>query len=113
MKSLLRRWLINALGLLILPYIVTGIVVRGVWAALLAALVLGLANALIRPFLLLVFLPLNLLTLGLFTLVVNALLLWLVAALVPGFSVAGFLAALAGALVLTLVSGLTSWLITR
>ncbi|MBC7240359.1 MAG: phage holin family protein [Chloroflexi bacterium] len=113
MKSLLRRWLINALGLLILPYIVTGIEVRGIWAALLAALVLGLVNALIRPFLLLVFLPLNLLTLGLFTLVINAVLLWLVAALVPGFGVAGFLAALAGALVLTLVSGLASWLITR
>jgi len=111
LRSLLRRWLLNALGLLILPYIVSGIQVRGVWAALLAALVLGLVNALIRPFLLLVFLPLNLLTLGLFTLVINALLLWLVAALVPGFHVAGFLAALAGALVLTLVSGLTSWLI--
>lgn len=110
---MLRRWLINALGLLVLPYIVAGIQVRGIWAALLAALVLGLVNALIRPFLLLVFLPLNLLTLGLFTLVINALLLWLVAALVPGFGVAGFAAALVGALVLTLVSGLASWLITR
>ncbi|MEW6546942.1 MAG: phage holin family protein [Bacillota bacterium] len=111
MKSLLRRWLLNAVGLLILPYIVAGIEVRGIWAAVLAAAVLGLVNALVRPFLLLLFLPLNLLTLGLFTLVLNALLLWLVAALVPGFSVSGFLAALVGALVLTVVSGLASWLV--
>lgn len=108
---MLLRLVINAAALFIATYIVPGIELRG-WGALLgAAVLLGLVNALIRPILLILTLPINLLTLGLFTLVVNAGLFALVAGLVPGFEVAGFGAAFLGSLVLAAVSMVLSWLI--
>lgn len=99
--KLLIRWLINALLLLLIAYVVDGIFVTGIGVALLTALILGLVNALIRPLLLLVTLPVNILTLGFFTLVINALLLWLVSSFIQGFTIVGFWPAFWGALILS------------
>ncbi len=93
---------------MLLTYIVPGISVKNFYSALLAALVLGLVNAVIRPLLILLTLPVNILTLGLFTLVINALMLWFVASVVKGFDVKSFIAAFLGALVLWAVSWLTN-----
>ncbi|MFO7245869.1 MAG: phage holin family protein [Thermaerobacter sp.] len=108
---MLVRWLINTAALMALPYLYDGVRVDGVLAALVAAAVLGVVNAVIRPVLLVLTIPLNLLTLGLFTFVINALMLWLVAAVVDGFEVAGFTGAFIGSLLLTVVSALLSWVI--
>ena len=110
MKFLLR-WLINALALWIAAEVVPGISVAGVGPLLLAALVIGLINAFIRPILRVLTIPITVLTLGLFLLVLNALLFWLAAALVPGFAVAGFVAAFLGALILSIVSFALSFLV--
>lgn len=106
MKSLLLRWLSGALALLLVSQLPLGIEVRGVAAAFLAALVLGLANLTVRPLILLLTLPLNLVTFGLFTFVVNALVLLLVAWVVPGFTVHGFWWAVPDALLIGLVARL-------
>ncbi len=86
--------------------VVPGITLRGkpLWPALLAGLVLALINAVVRPVLKLITLPLTLLTLGLFLFVLNAFCLWLTSAVVPGFDVNGFRAAFLGALLITVVS---------
>src|SRR5512133_1807755 len=87
---LLIIWLINALALLALPYIFTSIHVDGFVTALIAALVLGLINTLIRPLLVLLTLPVTLLTLGLFIFVINGLLFWFAGSVLKGFVVDGF-----------------------
>lgn len=110
MKFLLR-WLINALALWIAAEVVPGIDVAGLGNLLLAALVIGLINAFIRPILRILTIPITILTLGLFLLVLNALLFWLAAALVPGFAVSGFVAAFLGALILAVVSFALSFLV--
>ncbi|MGH7409143.1 MAG: phage holin family protein, partial [Candidatus Methylomirabilales bacterium] len=94
----LVRVLVNAMAILVAAAVVPGIELSGAGAGLGAGLVLGLINALIRPILLILTLPLTLLTLGLFLFVLNALCLWLTSALVLGFAVQGFGAALFGAL---------------
>ncbi|HEU5395163.1 MAG TPA: phage holin family protein [Candidatus Methylomirabilis sp.] len=104
----LVRVLVNALAILVAAEVVPGIEVSGAGAVLGAGLVLGLINALIRPILLLLTLPLTLLTLGLFLFVLNAFCLWLTSTLVKGFAVQGFGAALFGALLVSVVS----WLLT-
>lgn len=101
---ILLKILLNAAAILVAAHFMDGIVVRGAAAALIAGLVLGIVNAIVRPVLLILTLPITLLTLGLFIFVVNALCLALTAALVPGFEVAGFWSALGGALVVTIVS---------
>jgi putative membrane protein len=106
--KLLLRWLINAVLILLLAYFVKGIVVSGFFVALVTAVILGLVNALIRPLLLLITLPINILTLGFFTLVLNALLLWLVSSFIQGFTITGFWPAFWGALILSLGSWLTN-----
>lgn len=108
---LLVRWLINAGAILLVAWILDGIEVRGPLAALVAAAVLGIVNAVIRPVVLFLTMPLGCLTLGLFTFVVNAFMLWLTAAVVDGFEVNGFLAALMGSLLISLVSTVASWFI--
>ena len=108
---IILRWVINALALLVVANIVPGFHVSGLYAALIAALILGLVNAVIRPILLLLTLPINILTLGLFTFVVNALMIWLVATIVKGFEVQGFVPALLAALILFVISLGTNWLI--
>jgi putative membrane protein len=111
MLSLLARWIINAGALLLVAYLYPGVQVRDFVAALIAALVLGLVNALIRPILVILTLPVTLLTLGLFLFVINALLFWLVAELVSGFMVTGFWAALVGSILYSLITLVTSWLL--
>ena len=104
----LVRMLANALAIFVAAAIVPGIEIRGVLSALGAGLVLGLVNAVVRPVLLVLTLPLTLVTLGLFLFVLNGLCLWLTSALVKGFQVHGFWAAIFGALIVSLVS----WLLT-
>ena len=93
---------------MLLTYLVPGITVASFYSALLAALVLGLVNALIRPILIILTLPVNILTLGLFTLVINALMFWLVSSMVKGFNVSGFWPAFWGALVISVISWIFS-----
>lgn len=108
MAKLLVSWLINAGALLALPYLFNSIQIKSFYTALIVALVLGLVNAIIRPVLVLLTLPVTLLTLGLFILVINALLFWFVASFIDGFTVIGFWAAFFGAL----VYGLISWILS-
>ena len=103
-RTLLIVWLINALALLALPYLVPSVQVDSFFTALIAALLLGLVNTLIRPLLILLTLPVTVLTLGLFIFVINALLFWFVASFVEGFHVAGFWSAFSGWLVYALIS---------
>jgi len=104
MIRMLFRWIIFAGALLFTAWIVPGISFSSYPTAIIAALVIGLANILIRPFLLLFTLPLNLLTLGLFTFVINAFVLLLAAKIVAGFTIIGFGAALLGAILLSVIS---------
>jgi putative membrane protein len=101
---LLLVWIINAAALLALPYLFTSIRVDSFYTALAAALILGLINAVIRPILVLLTLPLTIVTLGLFIFVINGLLFWFVASFVKGFHVAGFWPAVFGAIVYSLIS---------
>ena len=109
MKSFLVRWLLNAVAILLAAYLIPGIEVSGPLAILAAAALLGILNALIRPLLILLTLPINILTLGLFTLIINGLLLWMVSSLIKGFFIQGFWVAVLGALVISLFN----WLINR
>lgn len=101
--NILIRWVVSALAILVSSYVLPGIKVDGFVAALTIAVVMGLVNAVIKPILIVLTLPINILTLGLFTLVINALLILLVAKIVPGFTVAGFWWAIAFSIVLSLV----------
>lgn len=109
--NLLLRFVLNAIAVMATAYVVPGISVSNFWSALIAAIVIGLVNALVRPILLILTLPINILTLGLFTLVVNALMFWLASSIVKGFDVANFTAAFLGALVFWLVSWFTNSLL--
>src|SRR5262249_25516731 len=104
MVPFLVHLFITAGLLLIVANLVRGVYVADWGSALLGAFVLGLVDALVRPVMVLLTLPLTILTFGLFLLVVNALMLWLVAALVPGIRIRGFGPALLGSLVLTLLN---------
>lgn len=109
MKPFLVRWLITTVAVLVASTLIPGIEVTGGMVALVgASLFLGIINALVRPVLLLLSIPLILVTMGLFLLVLNALLLWLVGSIVPGFSVDGFWSAFFGAIVVSL----TSWMMS-
>ena len=101
---ILVAWLINALALFLLPYVFPWVTVDSMGAALIAALVLGLINALIRPILFLLTLPVTILTLGLFILVINGLLFWWVGSFLEGFRVAGFWSGVFGAIVDSLIT---------
>jgi putative membrane protein len=109
--GLVIRWIINAVALMLVSYLFQSIEVSSFAAALIAALVLGLVNAVIRPILIVITLPINILTLGLFTLVINALLFWFVASFLEGFEVAGFWSAFWGALTYSVISFLISLLV--
>lgn len=111
MLRLLARWILNAAALLLVAYLYPGVQVASFFAALVAALVLGLVNAVIRPILVLLTLPVTIVTLGLFLFVINAALFWLVAQVIKGFSVEGFLAALVGSLLYSLITLVVSWLL--
>ncbi len=108
---LLIVWLINAVALLAVPWLITSIHIDSFVAALFAALLLGLVNTVLRPLLVLLTLPVTILTLGLFIFVINGLLFMLVAAFVPGFHVAGLWSAMLGAVLYSVVSWLLSALL--
>jgi putative membrane protein len=108
MKGLLIRWIVNAGALWLIATIIKGIEVRSVVAAIVAAAVLGIINAVLRPIFILLTLPINILTLGLFTFILNGGMLYLTSVLVRGFEVHGFWAAVFGALVLSIISALTT-----
>jgi putative membrane protein len=110
--TLIVRWFINALALMLVAYLYSGVKVDDIFAALIAALVLGLVNAFIRPLLVLLTFPVTVLTLGLFIFVINAFLFWFVAEVVRGFTVTGFMAALIGSFMFSVVTLLTSWLLS-
>jgi len=111
MRGMIIRWVLNAVALLITAALISGIEIRGFFSALIASMVLGIVNAVIRPIVVVLTLPLNILTLGLFTLVINGLMLKIVGSVVVGFSTTGFWAPVLGALILTVISGLISALI--
>ena len=92
--KILFRWLVNAGFVLLAPYLISGVVVANFYTALIAALLLGVVNAILRPILVILTLPINILTLGLFTLVINGLMVLLVASFVKGLTVDGFIPAL-------------------
>ncbi len=102
--KLFLRWIIFALLIIFVSWIIPGITVDNFLSAMLVSVILALINAFIKPFILLITLPVNILTLGLFTFVINALMLMLAGAVTPGFEVEGFLSALLGSLLLSLFS---------
>lgn len=108
---LLLVWILNAIALLAVAYLYPGVQVDDWKAAAIAALVLGLVNTLVKPVLVILTLPVTIVTLGLFLLVLNAMLFWAVASLVPGFHVGGFLAALLGAILYSVIGWLLSLLL--
>lgn len=106
--KLILNWVIGAIVIIISAYLLPGVMVEGFISALVLAVVLGAINMFIKPILIVLTLPINILTLGLFSLVINALLIMLASAIVPGFSVAGFWWALAFSLVLSIVTAVLS-----
>jgi len=104
MPGILIRWFVTTLAILAVPYVISGVRVEGFGSALLVAAVLGILNALIRPILILLTLPLTIVTLGLFILVINALLFQLAGAIVPGVQIASFWSALFASIIVSLVS---------
>jgi len=107
--ALVARWAVISFSLFVAAYLVDGIRIHDFWSGLAAAALLGIVNTVIRPVLVVLTLPITLFTLGLFLLVINALMLQFVAWAIKGFTVAGFWSALAGALIITIVS----WFINR
>ncbi len=106
-------WLINAAALLALPFLMASVSVSHPSAALLAALVLGLVNTLIRPVLVLLTLPVTVLSMGLFILVINGFMFWLVAQVVDGFHVDSFWSAILAAIVYSVISWTLSTLLLK
>ncbi|MFH1207554.1 MAG: phage holin family protein [Patescibacteria group bacterium] len=105
---ILLRWLLNALALMAVAYLVPGFHASSFYTALIVALVLGILNAIIKPVIVILTLPINILTLGLFTFVINAGLILLVSTVVKGFTVDGFITALIGGVILWVFSWFTS-----
>lgn len=110
---LILIWCCNALALLAVAYLLPGIRVDGFTSALIAALVLGLINTLLRPLLILLTLPVTVLTLGLFILVINGLLFWFAGSVLRGFEVSGFWVGVMGALLYSILSYVFSLLIPK
>ena len=113
MRSFMWRVIINGLALVVIALLLKGVHIASIPSAFIAALVLGVLNAIIRPLLLLFSLPLNIMTLGLFTFVINGLVLWMVTAVVSGFSISSFWLAALSAILLSIISGLLSWLLGK
>jgi putative membrane protein len=109
--QLLVIWILNALALLTVAYVLPGITVDGIESALIAALILGLINTLLRPLLILLTLPVTVVTLGLFILVINGLLFWFAGSVLKGFEVSGFWVGVAGALLYSIFSSVLAMLI--
>jgi putative membrane protein len=110
---LLLRWVISAGVLMLIAYYLPGFKVSGFYTALIAALVLGLLNAIIRPVVHIFALPITILTLGLFSLVINALIIWLTSTIVKGFEISGFWPAFWGSVIMWLVGWITNGLLKK
>ncbi len=110
MKSLFLRWLINTGAIVLASYLIRGIHIESVWVAVIAAALLGIINAFLRPILILLTLPINILTLGLLTFVINGFLFYAVSWVVKGFEIKSFWAAFFGALIISIVNWLCSGL---
>jgi putative membrane protein len=108
---MIKRWLILTIAICLAPYVIQGISVRSLVDALLAGLILGILNLIIKPIIQIITIPINIITLGLFTLVINAILLEMVAWFIPGFYVATFWSALWGGLMISIVSGILNWIL--
>jgi putative membrane protein len=106
MMGFLIRWLILTIAIIIASYLLEGIHISGFFSAFFAAAALGILNALFRPILILLTLPINILTLGLFTFIINALMLKIASGVIPGFEVHGFWTAVFGSLIISVVSSL-------
>jgi putative membrane protein len=102
--KLLARFLLSVLSILLAAYIVPGIVVDGLYAAIIVAIILGALNLTVKPILFVLTLPITILTFGIFALVLNALILWFIGTFVQGFAVGGFLPALLGSIIISIVS---------
>ena len=113
MRRFLVRLLITALALWVASALVPGMEIRGIGTLLAAAILLGLVNAVVRPVLVVLTLPITVLTLGIFLLVINAAMLGLVAWLLPGFVLGGFFPALFGSLIVSLISWCASRYVGR
>ena len=111
--KLIVRWLLLAAALLLVAHLSPGVAVNSFGSALIAALVLGLLNTLVRPLLVLLTLPVTVLTLGLFLFVINALMFWAAASLLDGFQVASFGSALIGSLIYSIASTIIDVAIER
>ncbi len=107
------KWMGSVAAVLIAAYFLPGVVVAGIWSALIVALVLGLLNLTIKPLLVLLTLPINIITLGLFTFVINALMVLLASSIVKGFSVGGFLNALLFSLLLTIIQEILEMILKK
>ncbi len=113
MPHFLLTWLVTALALVVTANLVPGFTITSFVAAIRAAVVLGLLNAIVKPILVLLTLPITFLTLGLFLFVVNALTIWLAGSITPGFQVSGFLPALLGSIILTIVASVLNFVVDR
>lgn len=111
MRGFILRSLITILGLWLASELLDGVVIRGTGSFIIAAVLLGLVNATVRPVLFLLTLPLTIVTLGMFVLVLNGLMFALVAAVLPGFEVAGLGSSILGAIIVSLTSIVASWFI--
>jgi putative membrane protein len=103
MLKLIAKWLLSAAALLFVAYVYSGVEVKTFGAALIAAFVIGLLNTVVRPILVVLTLPVTVVTLGLFLFIINALMFWGAAALLEGFHVRGFVAALIGSLIYSVI----------
>ncbi len=112
MKHLIAQIVINGAALMFTANLLDNIYIDGMGAAVIAAIILGIVNAVIRPLLLILTLPLNVFTLGLFTFVINGLVLKTVAGVVAGFDIVGMWPAVIGAIILSVVSTVLNWLIS-
>jgi putative membrane protein len=110
---LLLNWLVSAIALWLVAQIVPGFHVSGLGSALIAVVIIGFVNATLGLLLKILTFPLTIVTLGVFWWVINALMIWLAASLVPGFAIAGFGSAFLGAIVLALVNMVFHWLLSR
>ncbi len=111
MKGLLIRWLVLTVAIIIASYLLNGIEVNGFFAAFFAAAALGILNALFRPILIILTLPITILTMGFFLLIINAILIKMASGVIDGFSVHGFWTAIFGSIIISISSALINWII--
>jgi putative membrane protein len=111
--GILANWIVTTIAIIVSAYLLSGVTVRNIGVALVAAVVLGLINAILRPILVILTLPLTIVTLGLFIFILNALLVLFASAIVPGFEVRSFWWALLFSLLFSIISTIIHWIIPR